>query len=176
MSEKFSSGTIKNNKQTNKSNNYVDLSDLYVILSDINASSVTYGWFWSILFQHPWVHLVTSLVFNQICMTSVTFSYPMKLRVMHACWSSVSGSPSKFCSDEIWLVYMVHAYFNVNKRMYHRWIMGWRESLRTQTHGLRWYSKLNMVTLYKAFVYHVCSFVQICCTDDVLYIEKKLLF
>ena len=56
------------------------------------------------LFHHPWVHL-------QIYMTSVTSSYPMKLRVIYACCSSVSGSTSKFCSDEIWLVYMVHAYF-----------------------------------------------------------------
>ena len=30
------------------------------------------------------------LVFNQICMTSLTFSYPMKLRVVYACCSSVS--------------------------------------------------------------------------------------
>ena len=82
------------------------------------ASSVTHGWFSSIpSFITCGSILWSSLVFNQICMTSVTFSYPMKLRVMYACCSSVSGSPSKFCLDEIWLVYMVHAYFNVNKPM-----------------------------------------------------------
>ena len=73
---------------------------------------VNHGWFSSILsFITRGSTLWRSLVFIQICMTSVTSSYPIKLRVMYACCSLVSGSPSKFCSDEIWLVYMVHAYF-----------------------------------------------------------------
>ena len=76
------------------------------------TSSVTHEWFLSILsFITRGSTLWRSLVFNQICMTSVTSSYPMKFRVMYACCSSVSVSSSKFCSDEIWLVYMVHAYF-----------------------------------------------------------------
>ena len=77
-----------------------------------NPSSVTHEWFSLILsFITLGSTLWRSLVVNQICMTSVTSSYPMKLGVMYVCCSSVSGSPSKFCSDEIWLVYMVHAYF-----------------------------------------------------------------
>ena len=38
----------------------------------------------------PQVHLVTFACFYSICMTSVTSSYPMKLRVMYAYCSSVS--------------------------------------------------------------------------------------
>ena len=83
---------------------------LVLKVSTHNLSSVAHGWFSSILsFISRGSTLWHSLVFNQICMTYVTFSYPMKLRVMYACCSSVSGSPRKFCSDEIWLVYMVHA-------------------------------------------------------------------
>ena len=40
------------------------------------------------LYHQPWVNLETLFVLNQICMTYLTFLYPMKLH----------GSPSKFCS------------------------------------------------------------------------------
>ena len=70
-------------------------------------SLVAHGWFSLIpSFITRGSTLWHSLVFNQICMTSVASSYPMKLRVMYACCFSFSGSLSKFCLDEIWLVYM----------------------------------------------------------------------
>ena len=92
--------------------NMKDFFKLEISFTRHMSSSVTHGWFSAIpSFITRGSTLWHSLVFNQICMTSVTSSSPMKLRVMYACCSSVSGSPSKFCSDEIWLVYMVHAYF-----------------------------------------------------------------
>ena len=58
--------------------------------SVLNLSSVTHGWFSSILsFITRGSTMWRSLVFNQIFMTSATFSIPMKLRVMYAFCSSV---------------------------------------------------------------------------------------
>ena len=84
--------------------------------------------------HQPWVHLVT-------------FKYAWPLRPLPTQWNyvlcmrvavqfrvlRVHFARMKFD----WFIWFMH-FFNVNKRMKHRWTMGWRESLRTQTHGLRW--------------------------------------
>ena len=99
-----------------KGNNRMSRTESIAVLS--LTSSVTHGWFSSILsFITRGSTLWRSLVFNQICMTSVTFSYPMKLRVMYACCYSVSGLRVNFARMKFdWFIWFMHI-FNVNKRM-----------------------------------------------------------